>query len=591
LDSFENELKLGFLEEADQLLNDAEQCFLSLENAAGNPEIIEKIFRLAHNLKGSAGAVGFAEFAHFTHQLESFLLKIKKKEIQVQTDVVNLLLKCNDRLKEIVAGLRADLAAVFNNDDLISAMNAAMDPMAAQLANLTAERIEESAPAPAPARDPLFQPLRSPGMAAAPPPPPALSPGPQVKAAVAAKADENIRVSLARLDRLMNNVGELVILQTVLAQHRNAMVSPLLQKTVGQLGKITKEIQDISMSLRMVPLKQTFQKLQRIVRDASKALGKNVELQIAGEETELDKTVLEQIGDPLVHLVRNAVDHGLEATEERIKAGKSSQGLIRIKAYHRGSQIVIEVGDDGRGLDAQRLTKKAIEKGVLPAGATLSDKDAYQLIFAPGFSTKTEVTDISGRGVGMDVVKTNISHLQGELELDTQLGMGTTFKVVLPLTLAIIDGMIVKMGEERFVVPLAQIHESLQPAAKDLSSVGETGELLNLRGETLPVIRLSRMLGRKISERSPSQSIAIVVRDDKASAFSVLVDDILGQQQVVIKRLGDELQGLNGISGGAILGDGKVALILDLQEMVRHYRATKGSRPSVPARPTIKEAA
>ena len=391
-----------------------------------------------------------------------------------------------------------------------------------------------------------------------------------------AQQDESIRVSLKRLERLMNNVGELVILQAVLNQQKHQVQSVLIQKTIDQLAKITKDIQDISMSLRMVPLKQTFQKMQRIVRDTSMALNKDVRLDITGEETELDKIVLEQIGDPLVHLVRNAVDHGLETTEERLAAGKPAQGVVSLNAFHRGSHIVLEVKEDGRGLDAKKLTAKALEKGIVKPGQILTDEQAYQLIFASGFSTKTQITDISGRGVGMDVVRSNIAALQGEIQVETEPGKGTTFRVLLPLTLSIIDGMVVQTGEERYVVPIAQVHESVQPEQMDVHHVSGMGDILSLRGENLPLFRLAQVLGRKtpVAQKADSagavsawNGIAIVVRTGK-NPFAIFVDDIIGHQQVVIKRLGNEVQNIKGISGGAILGDGRAALILDFTELV-----------------------
>lgn len=321
------------------------------------------------------------------------------------------------------------------------------------------------------------------------------------------------------------------------------------------------------MGLRMVPLKQTFQKMQRIVRDTSKALGKDIQFDISGEQTELDKTVVDQLGDPLVHLIRNSVDHGVEDAETRKAVGKDPRGKVTLSAFHKGGQIVIEVKDDGKGLDAKKLTEKAIEKGILKPGTVLPDKDAYMLIFAAGFSTKTEVTEVSGRGVGMDVVRTNIEKkLQGEVQLDTELGKGTTFRIILPLTLAIIDGMVVKCGEERYIVPLGHVFESLQPRKEDVHYVTGMGEVLSLRGEQLPLYRLNHALGRKMHPSSPSEAIALVVRSGE-KPFSVLVDDILGQQQIVIKQLGQEVRNLKGVSGGAILGDGRAALILDLPDL------------------------
>jgi two-component system chemotaxis sensor kinase CheA len=389
--------------------------------------------------------------------------------------------------------------------------------------------------------------------------------------------DESIRVALSKVEKLINNVGELVIMQTVLSQHRFQIEHPLLRKTIEEVSKITKEIQDISMSMRMIPLKQTFQKMQRIVRDTSKILGKEVNLVLSGEETELDKTVLENLGDPLVHLIRNAVDHGLENGPDRVAKGKTSAGRIELTAYHRGAHIVIEVRDDGRGLDAQKLKQKAIEKGVIRAGQELSEKECYNLIFAPGFSTKSEVSDISGRGVGLDVVKTNVEKiLHGEIQIETEIGKGTCFRILLPLTLAIIDAMIIELSErqaedksrsERYVIPLGQVFETLKPDRENVHFVSGLGNVLSLRGEEIPLFPLSLLLGQRVKPRAPWEMISMVVREG-GTPFAILVDDIIGQQQVVVKRLGHDVHGIQGFSGGAILGDGKAAVILDLVELV-----------------------
>ncbi len=613
MDELERELKVGFLEEAAQLLEDAEQFFLQLETNKEDVTIIEAIFRLAHNLKGSGRAVGFAQVAEFTHVLESLLLKIKNKEISSETSIVNLLLRCNDHLKVWVGILKGDLGASVDSHELITELQAAMAgqlsapaaaapapapvveaPPPAEIASPypSADQFDESSsvsaddliaalnaipgtvPAPAAvnpvveveALAPAAEPAKQFHAEAVKPEPKKEAPKEAAKNN-AANEDESIRVSLKRVETLINNVGELVIMQTVLNQQRHLVPSPLLQRTIAQLAKITKDIQDIAMGLRMVPLKQTFQKMQRIVRDTSKVLGKDIEFTIQGENTELDKTVVDQLGDPLVHLIRNSCDHGVEDAEGRTAAGKPAKGKVSLSAFHKGGQIVIEVKDDGKGLNAAKLTEKAIEKGIIKPGTVLSEKEAHHLIFAAGFSTKAEVTEVSGRGVGMDVVKNNIEKkLQGEVQLDTVLGHGSTFRIILPLTLAIIDGMVVRAGDERYIVPLAHVFESLQPKAEDVHFVTGVGEVLSLRGDQLPLYRLGFALGRKVAPKPAHQAIALIVRQGDRP-FAVLVDDILGQQQIVIKQLGVEVKHLKGISGGAILGDGRAALILDLTEL------------------------
>ncbi len=626
MDDFEIELRAGFLEEASQGLADAEHCFLSLERTPDDPAILEQIFRIAHNLKGSAKAVGFDELGAFTHELESLLLKLKNREIPVQEATVDLLLRCNDHLLHFIATLKKDHTSSVDSDSLLveirqhingevkveihsapsvrdpfeahapavsqavntfgkadtTALVAAsqgnfeedteelefLDP-AMQAEHQAAGVPEVSAPVVAQPNKPAATviPIAS-AQAAAKSPEAAKKPEGETKKAGGGNSDETVRVSLGRLEKLLNFVGEMVILQAVLREQAVGSNSPLMRKTVHQLGKVTKEVQDISMGLRMVPLKQTFQKMQRIVRDTAGQLNKKVELKLIGEETEVDKTVLEHLGDPLVHLIRNACDHGIESPEARIEKGKPAQGEVILNAFHQSGNLVIEIKDNGGGIDPERLKKKAFEKGLLKPGTQLTEREAVNLVFHPGFSTKDVVTDVSGRGVGMDVVKTNIEKLQGDIQIETELGKGTTFKIRLPLTLAIIDGMVIRSESDRFIIPLSHVHESVRPAAKDVQKNTGLGEVLMLRGENLPMYRLQSLLGRNGPGKDASECIAIVVRTLE-KPFAVLVDDIIGQQQVVIKSLGPEVQHLKGFSGSAILGDGRPSLILEVGELIK----------------------
>ena len=591
MSDFETELKTGFLEEATQLLGDSEQCFLSLEANPDDPSLVEKIFRLAHNLKGSSKAVGFDELGKFTHTFESFLLKIKNKEIPVVPETVSLLLNCNDHIRFIVDGLRADMTARFDSSELAGILEAYLsgEKKVGEVAPPQVEIIETpvvqtseqdeidrmlSMPFEVPAADNVVAFAAPTASVAAPVVAPAETPVKSVPAKAAGGPEDSIRVSLTRLEKLMNFVGEMVILQTVLREQAALLEhSDLVRKTVHQLGKVTKDVQDLSMSLRMLPVKPTFQKLQRIVRDTSGILGKKVDLVMVGEDAELDKTVLDHLGDPLVHIVRNAVDHGIETPETRLAAGKAPVGNLLLKAFQEGDKFVIEIIDDGAGIDANRLRQKATEKGILRAGQVISDQEAIHLIFHAGFSTKTEVSEVSGRGVGMDVVRTNIEQLGGQVFIETKLGQGSTFRIVLPLTLAIIDAMIVKISDDRFVVPLNHVSETLRPGAKDLHKTTTLGEVLLLRGENLPVFRLRSLLGRKVVANETCDEIALVIRSGKSAGFAVLVDDVVGQHQVVVKKLGEEIRNLPGLSGSAILGDGKPSLILELSELVQ-----KGAR-------------
>lgn len=594
VDDFEKELKVGFLDEAESALTDVEQSFLTLESNPNDEPTLDKIFRLAHNLKGSSKAVGFDDMGAFTHEFESLLLKVKNKVIPATSSVINLLLRCNDHLVQWVQSLKGDLNARVDSVGLLDEVQKAIRGELAEsiavveehaAANLdvsecvfeeNSAELNEVLSAAAQFEEVLViaeepvQEINSTAEVAQQAPPTFREGTPAPQASLSAKsvaADESIRVSTSKLEKLLNYVGEMVILQSVLREQAAETSSLLLKRTVHQLGKVSKEVQDISMSLRMVPIRPTFQKMNRIVRDTAQALGKEIHLKLLGEETELDKTVLERINDPLVHLIRNSVDHGIESAEKRTAAGKPSYGQVTLSAFHQSGRLIIEVKDDGGGIDPQKIKAKAIEKGIVKAGAQLTDKECINLIFAAGFSTKEQVTDVSGRGVGMDVVRTNIEDLQGEISIDSKVGQGSVFRISLPLTLAIIEGMVVRCGQERFVIPLNHIHESLRPEEKNIQFNTGFGDLLLLRNENLPLYNLGHLFGRKV-EGKKHEMIAIVIRTGKAPV-AFLVDDIIGQFQVVIKQLGPELAHLRGVSGSTILGDGKPALIVEPEDLIK----------------------
>jgi two-component system chemotaxis sensor kinase CheA len=595
MEQLERELKMVFLEDAQQLLADAEVHFVALEKASHDPTVIIKIFRLAHNLKGSAGAVSLEVFGHLCHQLESLLTKIKSQEIQIDSDVISLLLKCNDRLCLMVKTLKQNLEAQFENQDLLQeihqyipgesldastlrpdstsreqkerqlqeALAAAENKKMAELTQITAASLKTEI---SPLHTDLPQVARLSDQESD-----------HVSAhAGASSQDESLRVNSKKLDVLIHTAGELVILQSMLAQHCAPLHSKAgfqtLVQMIGKFEKVSREIQDIACGLRMIPVRQTFQKMQRVVRDTSHALQKDVQLVLVGEDTELDRSVLERVSDPLVHLMRNAVDHGLEpSAEDRTRSGKAAQGRIELSAFYRGGKVVIEVRDDGVGMDAERLMSKALEKGLIQKGDVV--KSPYHLIFLPGFSTKEQVTDISGRGVGMDIVKANIAELRGEIEIETELGKGTCFRMLLPMTLAVIEGLIVFVGKARFVVPIVQIAETYFIQEGDLKWHLQGSGNLHFKGELLPAYCLSNVL--EVESHAPDQTpgrIALVVRPLGHPAFAVIVHDILLQQQVLIKHLGAELEWCKGVTGGAVLKDGRIALILDLFELIEQYK-------------------
>jgi two-component system chemotaxis sensor kinase CheA len=582
MNEFEKEVKMDFLVEATQLLNDSEQAFLALEGDKNNATLMNEIFRLAHNLKGTSRAVGFGDVAEFTHEMENLILKLKEGHVAITDTIVSLLLECNDHVSLMIKTLNMSLDAKFDSTEIITKIKLALSgqsvaeatvPASAEAKKENVHVHEEPIVAMSKEHIDLLATFESsfgtsetekeaaPVLAIKKAEPPKRAP-----TVAKATEDDSIRVSLARVELLNNAVGELVIIQTVLNQHRAEIANPLMLKSLSHLAKLSKEIQEISMSLRMVPLKPTLQKMQRIVRDTSKALNKKVFLELIGEDTEIDKTVLEHLADPLVHIIRNAVDHGLESTEARIAAGKSEEGVVSIRAHHEGNNLVIEIKDDGKGIDANIIREKAIEKKVISANSNMTEEEIINLIFHPGFSTKSEVSEISGRGVGMDVVKTNIEKLSGEVRVTTVVGQGSTFKVVLPLTLAIIDAMITIIGDERYIIPLSQIYESLSPTPDLIHYVNGVGECLKIRGEVIPLFKISKALGRQVKEKKVHEQIAIIVNSEHRN-FAVLVDDILHQQQVVIKKIGEEIINRKGFMGSSILGDGRPAFILDLLEL------------------------
>lgn len=394
----------------------------------------------------------------------------------------------------------------------------------------------------------------------------------------AATESTSIRVDTDKIDALINMVGELVITQSMLGQIGESMddYDPAhlekLRTGLANLERNTREMQESVMRIRMLPISFVFNRFPRLVHDLSAKLDKVIDLQITGEQTELDKTVMEKIGDPLVHIVRNSLDHGIESVEDRLAAGKPEMGTVNLDAYHQGGNIVIRIADDGRGLNKDRLVEKAIDRGLISVDDVLDDSDIYALIFHAGFSTAESVSDLSGRGVGMDVVRRNIEELGGSVEIQSALGVGTTIIIRLPLTLAILDGQLVRVGKEIYIVPLISIIESLQVGADQLSKIAGDDELYQLRSEYIPVIRVDAMLGTQPDTAKTSDRILVVV-EDQSKKSALAVDELLGQQQVVIKNLKVNYQSVEGISGATILGTGEVALILDITGIVRLSRS------------------
>lgn len=395
------------------------------------------------------------------------------------------------------------------------------------------------------------------------------------QAAAIAPVKQTIRVDLDKVDRLVNLVGELVITQAMLAQRAfsgGGQEVASVASGLDELDHLLRELQDSVMAIRTQPVKSVFQRMPRLVREVAAQTGKQVRLDLVGEATEVDKTVIDRLGEPLTHMIRNAVDHGLETPEERLAAGKPEEGCVRLSAEHRGGRIVIELTDDGRGINRERVKQKAIENGLIPSTASLSEEEIDNLIFLPGFSTASEVSNISGRGVGMDVVRRNIVELGGRITISSNPGRGSRFSLTLPLTLAVLDGMVVAVGNQTFVLPLTHIVESLQPRAEDVRAFSSGRHLLHVRDTHVPLVRTGELLGVTGAQSDPAHGVVILVESEGAGRLALMVDAIIGQQQVVIKSFEANYQRIDGVAAATILGDGRVALIIDVDGLVTRCR-------------------
>jgi two-component system chemotaxis sensor kinase CheA len=430
-----------------------------------------------------------------------------------------------------------------------------------------------------------------PAAAPAPPAPPTAEPV-AARPAVAAPAERrrgpagpgtaesaSIRVPIEKVDRLINLVGELVITQSMVAQAVASFTPDTLtrlEEAVAQMDRHARELHERMMAVRMIPIKTLFARFPRLVRDLVAAVGKQAVLETAGEETELDKTVIEKIGDPLTHLVRNSIDHGIEPPDVRVAAGKPAAGRIGLRAYQQGGNIYIEISDDGRGLDTEKIRAKAVSTGLVAPEEALTDEQVFGLIFRPGFSTADRVTEVSGRGVGMDVVRQNVDALGGSIAIESAPGAGTTFRIKLPLTLAIVDGQLLQVGAETYIVPLTSIVESVRPRRGSVTRVLGTGEAVTIRGHALPMLRLHRLFGVSTRVQDPTEGLVVIV-EHEGRKVALLVDELLSQQQVVVKSLETNFRKTEGVGGATILGDGRVALILDVPGLIALAREERRS--------------
>lgn len=577
-----------FVVESFELLEAAESAFLTLETEPEDIENVNTVFRAFHTVKGSAAYLGFKRLTELAHHAESLLSRMRDREILCAGGYANLALRSLDTLKEMLGGVEkcavggtmklpltyAELLTILKNPEAHGVSGAADSvPAAAASKPTVAEApgeelsieqiIEEAIPEAIGATNAIAAQSFS-----------AMEETVQKKTQ---SSDSSVRVRTDRLDRLIDMVGELVIAQSMLAQDATVVqgIHHELSRKISHAGKIVRELQDLSMGMRMIPLKNTFQKMARLVRDVAKKCGKKVEFMTEGEDTEIDRNMVDLIADPLIHMVRNAVDHGIERPEDRQGNGKIPTGRVKLSAYHAGGDVVVELSDDGAGLDPEKLVAKAIAKNLIESDKGMSENEIYRLIFAPGFSTAESVTDVSGRGVGMDVVRRNIEAMRGRIEITSEKGKGSVFTIRLPLTLAITDGMLVRVGTERYIVPTVNIQLSFQPSRKMLSSVTGRGELVSLRGELMPVFRLHQLFDVSGALEEPTEGLLMIVADGRRRC-ALLVDELLGQQQVVTKTLGQGVGKVPGVSGGAILGDGCVGLILDTAEIVGLARQSTG---------------
>jgi two-component system chemotaxis sensor kinase CheA len=597
IDCEDQELLDGFLAETTELLEKLDDDLITLEKASDDTELMNRIFRSIHTIKGASSFLGFDLLVKVAHKTEDVLNRLRKGELVVNPEIMDVILEATDLVKLLVSDIKAGDIQERETEGTINKLlpfllESATSSKPAAPAQPTAQTAPPTEAASSPEPPPsAAAPAPSPSAEAPVETPPASAPLPVPKAAAAivpkktaappkpvdGKGDDlsdnsTVRVDVKRLDDLMNQVGELVLERNRMIQinqdlQQNDANRPDFNEEFGKLTKrmsfVTSELQMQVLKMRMIPVEKVFKKFPRIVRSMSRDLGKEVDLQIVGEETELDRSVVDEIGDPLIHLIRNAMDHGLETPDERLAAGKQRGGTLVLAAVHEGNQIIISIKDDGRGIDTERVGRKAIEKGLISEDqfAAMSQREVFDLLFLPGFSTKEKATDLSGRGVGMDVVKTNIKKLNGLIEIKSTKGLGSEFILRLPLTLAIIQSLLVEVVNEVYSIPLSSVLETIRVDQRKFHLIGGQ-EVLKLRDIVLPLIRLQKVFNvQPLGEMDNICYVVVVGAAEKR--MGLVVTRLVGQQEVAIKSLGNYLANIPGIAGSTILGDGRVALIID----------------------------
>jgi two-component system chemotaxis sensor kinase CheA len=535
------ELIGDFINEAGEHLATIEAQILVLERDPTAHDPLHAAFRGFHTIKGLAGFLDLGDIRAVSHEVETLLDRARNQELLLTPSIIDVVLESADYLKRAIAWVQARLNGTAGEapafDELVERVRTVLE-----------------------GRQSAVTELAKPAEAAAP----------VEKGKAEADTTSSLRVDAGKLDYMMDMVGELVIAQSLITHNPEigALDNGPLHRNLQQLGRITAEVQRVAMSMRMTPVTQLFGRMNRLVRDLTRKNGKKVRLDLSGEETELDKTIIEHLADPMMHMVRNSLDHGLEGPEERMANGKSAEGRLTLSASHQAGHILIEITDDGRGLNTEKILQKARERGLVSEGQNLGENEIFFLIFEPGFSTADAVTDVSGRGVGMDVVRRQITGLRGRIEIRSARGKGATFLLRVPLTLAIIDGLIVGVGAERYIMPINSVREMLRPTPDMIFTMEGRSEMALVRGELLPIVRLDRRFGIAGARQNPAEALFVVV-EAQGRRFCLLVDEMLGKQEVVIKSLGDTFRQVAGISGGAILGDGRVGLILDVNGVLR----------------------
>jgi two-component system, chemotaxis family, sensor kinase CheA len=566
------EITAEFISEAIEHFEISDENLMILEKDPENEEAIASIFRAFHTIKGTTSFLGLVPLSKLAHKAENLLDEVRKKRLSFKGLVVDATFNAFDLLKIMIKQLEEALLAGKDfvpdpglPDVLIQLTKALVvtqdDSYHKERSLLGTENHEadKNLPEAYLVEGEITGTHRETTTA---------NSGSSSQAGKTVR--QTMKIDADRIDLLLETIGELVIMESIVSRNatmRNGEFHDM-DRNLAQLTKITRSLQDMSMSMRLIPIDTMFRKMSRLVRDLCKKTDKKIELIMEGKETELDKSMVEKLGDPLVHMIRNAVDHGIEETAQRIAEGKDPVGKIILKAYHQGGNIHIDISDDGRGLNKEKIIAKAIERGIIRGTENMSDEDIFALIFEPGFSTAQQVTDVSGRGVGMDVVKNNIESVRGNVRIVSEMGRGSTFTLVLPLTMAIIDGMIVRVGSERYILPLLSIIESFQPTREMISTVSGKGEMVPFRKRLLPLFRLSSLYDIYDAQTDPTKALVVVI-EDTGRRIALLVDELLGQNQTVIKNLGEGLGDVEGIAGASIMPDGKPGLIIDVSGLVK----------------------